>query len=194
MLSSELYYKVNSVGEETISINGYEYLKVNVTIPGHVTMIVYIGDKHSKNIKEGDYYYSKRAYLTSSYEEDPMDGEFSFRIDSTDKSSQEDFDSQNEVTTVVFNARVGKRPTNVIKYLGPMKIPTYSVRASIKNESENHFHVMVVGFHSKAKVLFGLAPVTYVDIFGHISAPKKPGKSCVIVLKEHILRKEVQTK
>lgn len=192
MLSSELYYKVNSIDEEAISINDYQYLRVNVTIPGHVTMIVYVGVKHAKNIKVDSYYYCKRAYLTSSYEEKVMEGEFSFRVDSVVPSSKEDFTAQNERTVVTFNARVGKRPKNEIKLLGPMKIPTYSVRALIKNEIGKQFHILVVGYHAKARQLDGLAPVTYIDVIGNISPPKKPGKSCAIILKEYKLRKEVQ--
>lgn len=192
MLSSELFYKVNSIEEEVISINGYNYVKVNVTIPGPISLIIYVGEKHVKALEAGGYYNTKKAYLTSSYEEKTIDGEFSFRIDSILPSTKEEYDAQQETTTVKFNARVGKRPKSTIKYLGPMRIPTYSVRASLKNEAGEQFHVLVVGYHSKAKVLDGLAPVTYIDVVGHISAPKKFGKSCVIVLKNHILRKEVQ--
>jgi hypothetical protein len=193
MLSSELHYKIINIGSENISINGFNYLRVNVLLPGDIPMAIYIGEKHMSYIKIDEYFFTKRAYLTSSYVEGDNKGGFSFRIDFVSESSKKDFDDQNGETVVNFNARIGKKPRDVIKYLGPMRIPTYSIRAALKNEVGEMFHVLVVGFHSKAKVLDNLCTVCYVDITGSISAPKKSDKPCAIVLKEYTLRKEVKS-
>lgn len=192
MLSSELYYKVNSIDDtKIVSINGYKYYRVNVSIPGPIDLLIYVSSKYYENLKVDNYYYCKKAYLTSSYEDNPREGSFSFRIDSGINSSEEQFKERNDITIVRFNARVGKRSGNILKYFGAMRIPTYSVRASIKNEFGKLFHILVVGYHSKAKALDALAPVTYIDVVGQVSPPKKAGKACAIILKEHTLRKEV---
>lgn len=191
MLSSELYYKVNEVHENKVSINGFDYVPVEVTIPGNIDMIVYISDKRTKYIEVGKYYYAKRAYMTSKYVEEKEKENFSFRIDYITESNKEDFELQ-EDTIVTFNARIGKKSRNVLKFLGPMRIPTYSTRATLKNEVGNTFHILAVGYHSKAKLLNNLCKVCYVDIKGSISAPRKIGMPCAVVVKEVIIRKEVE--
>lgn len=192
MLSSELHYKVESIDDSTVLINNYKYLKVQAVIPDNIPMTLLISEKCKKNIEPGKHYYSKRAYLTSvDMEDDSNNNKFVFRIDYMSDSSKEEFDSKDE-SVVVFNARINKRKHNVIKNLGPMCIPTFSVKATLKNEMGNPFHVLVVGFHSKAKMLDDLVNICYVDIIGCVSGPRKPGLPCAIVVKDIILRKGVE--
>ena len=192
MLSSELYYKIDKIDGTCISINGYKYFKVNATIPDNIQMVLLISDKCKNNVEEGKYYFSKRAYLTS-LEEDNKDNinKFVFRIDYMSNCSKEEFNTKKE-SVVTFNARINKRKHNMIKNLGPMCIPTFSVKATLKNEMGNPFHVLIIGFHSRAKMLNDLVNVCYVDITGCISSPRKSGLTCAIVVKDIIFRKEVE--
>lgn len=191
MLSSEIYYKVKSIHKHSIDMNGYKYIPVSIILPGKIESMAYVSRNRLIHLKEGKTYKAQKAYLTSNYGGVAFSEDFAFRIDYVEEVPKEEYNSQEE-TKVTFNAKLGKTSNNILKFLGPMKIPTFSVRATLKNEDSKPFNLLAVGYHSRAKLLNSLCNVCYVDIDGIISAPRKPGMTCAIVVQDIILRKEVE--
>lgn len=189
MLANELYYKVENILDEKIDINGYEFTKTMISIPGNITIPCYINEKAMPNLKEGNYYYSKKAYLTGLGGNKPKERELSFRIDYKYDSTEEDFYSKKE-TVVKFNGLVRNGDNNILKKLGPMMVPTFVTTCILKNELRDTFYLMVVGFHNKAKTLSELGVACYVDITGVLSIGK-PDKPCSVIVRDIICRKEV---
>jgi hypothetical protein len=192
MLSSDIYYKIISIdGDKIVDVNGYDYIRVKALIPKGIEIYMLFSIKTLDMLKEETCYYSEKAYLTSLVKEKKISKEFGFRIDVITKEIDINcFNSLNESDTK-FNAKIIKKDFNVIKNLGPMNIPTCSVKAIIKNELNSYFSVLVVGFHSKAKMLSDLSDICYVDIIGSISGPRNQGMPHAIIVKDIILQKEV---
>lgn len=187
MLSFELHYKVLDILEKDININDYSYAKCLIEVPKDIQIICYINSKILDQTEVGGYYKAKKAYLTSLSE--VKDIEVSMRVDHIFESSKEEFESIPE-TIVRTNALIRKSKLNVLKHFGPMRTPTCHATAVSKNEKGNTFYIMLIGFHSRAKLLDNLGKACYADITGSL-ATRGNGKPCSIIIKDLYIRKEV---
>lgn len=189
MLANELYYKVEKILDDKIDINGYQFTKTLISVPGNIKLPCYINEKAMEDLVEGNYYYSKKAYLTGMGNTKPKEREISFRVDFKFDSSEEEFLKQKE-TVVKFNGLIRNGSNNILKKLGPMLVPTFVTTCILKNELRETFYLMVVGFHNRAKSLSEIGVACYVDITGVLSIGK-PNKPCSVIVRDIILRKEV---
>lgn len=191
MLASKIHFKVEHITEETVDINGYEYTKVEVTLPKDLPMSVLIGLRCLPRIKEGNYYFADRAYLTSKNLGKNAVSPFTFRVDYVSDSIESDYNMQRE-TTVNVNCKYKRRTWNDVRPAGPMLVPTFSTKMQVQNESKDMFYVLILGFHGRAILLSNLSKSCYVDITGTLSAPRTPGKPCAIIVKNIVVRKELE--
>lgn len=190
MLSNKLRYRVDKIYDEVVDLNGFKYFKCGITVPGNIKMYGFINSQMSPIIEEGKYYSARKAYLTY------IDGvevdnskDASFRIDTTTVSDESTYRSE-EVTVVHINALVHKSKNNEIRYYGPMRTAYFCTTARMRNEVEEDFYIMLMGFHGKARALEKLNDLCYADITGILSR-RKHKKPCYIVVKDVLVRKEV---
>lgn len=190
MLSNELYYRVDKISGEKVDINGYTYTKISITVPKDIKLPAYVSDRVLSNITEGKYFYSKKAYLTGIGGNAPIEREISFRLDYTAECSEVEYTKQKE-TVVNINCLVRNGKKNVLKFFGPMLVPTTVTTAVVFNEKREIFYVMLVGFHSRAKKLIELGKSYCADIVGNLSL-RNPDKPCSIVVQDITFREGVK--
>lgn len=190
MLSSNLYYRVESITDEIVDINSYMFTKVMITVPRNISIPAYVESNIVSTLKPGGYYFTERAYMTGIGGVSPMTRELSFRIDYTEEITKEVYNAIRE-TVVRVNGIVKNGPKNYIKYTGPMRVPILVTTIAVRNESKQTFHLMLVGFHNKAEKLISLGKSYYADIVGKLYS-KNPEKPCSLIVCDIIFRKEVK--
>ena len=191
MLSNQLRYRVDEITSVIKDINGFEYILCKITTPGNIHIDGYINSQFKDILEEGEYYYTKKAYLTS-FEDSVVEDEpdVCFRIDHTTVSRKRSFMSE-KYTNVKVNALIRKSPSNKIKFYGPMKTEYFCTTGKIRNELNDNFYIMFMGFHNRAKVLESLNNLCYVDVEGSLNR-RNTKKPCYIVVNDVVVRKEVE--